>query len=196
MTETTTRVRNMALTAMFAALLAVAGQIAIPIPPVPITLQTMVVMLAGSVLGARMGAASMLIFILLAAFGVPVLSGGKGGLAALVGPTAGYIWSWPVAAYLIGRWTERSVPRLRFWKLFLYHAVWGIAFVYLCGVLWLVYAVGMDWNAALAGGVLPFIPGDVVKAVLASTVALSLFRAYPIIRSRAGKESAGTEKPA
>lgn len=79
MTKSTTRIRNMVLAAMFAALLAVSGQIAIPVPPVPVTLQTLVVMLAGSVLGARWGAASVGIFILLGAFGVPVFSGGREG---------------------------------------------------------------------------------------------------------------------
>ncbi|EGK11639.1 biotin transporter BioY [Kroppenstedtia eburnea] len=193
MTKSTTRIRNMVLAAMFAALLAVSGQIAIPVPPVPVTLQTLVVMLAGSVLGARWGAASVGIFILLGAFGVPVFSGGQGGLAVLVGPTAGYIWSWPVAAFLIGWLTEGSAPRLRFWKLMVYHVVWGIAFIDLCGVLWMMFSLGLDVRAALAGGVLPFIPGDAVKAAVASTAALHLNRAWPIIRPR--RETAA-EKPA
>ncbi|GGA54858.1 biotin transporter BioY [Kroppenstedtia guangzhouensis] len=184
MTKSTTRIRNMVLAAMFAALLAVSGQIAIPVPPVPVTLQTLVVMLAGSVLGARWGGVSVGIFILLGAFGVPVFSGGQGGMAVLVGPTAGYIWSWPVAAFLIGWMTEESAHRLRFWKLMVHHVVWGVFFVYLCGVLWMMLSLGLDMRAALAGGVLPFIPGDMVKAVVASTAALSLNRAWPIIRSR------------
>lgn len=193
MTRGTARIRNMAYAALFAALLAVSGQIAIPLPPVPITLQTLVVMLAGSVLGARRGAISVLLCILLAAFGAPVLSGGKGGLAQLVGPTAGYIWSWPVAAYLIGWMTERSLHRLRFWKLLIYHVVWGIGWIYLCGGLWLMVAVGMDGQAALIGGVLPFLPGDAAKAVVASTVALTLSRAYPIIRPRPDKRVQAAE---
>lgn len=184
MTKRTARIRNMVLAAMFAALLAVSGQIAIPVPPVPVTLQTLVVMLAGSVLGARWGATSVAIFILLGAFGVPVLSGGQGGLAVLVGPTGGYIWSWPLAAFLIGWMTERSAPRLRFWKLLVYHVVWGMALIYLCGTLWMMFSLELDVRAALAGGVLPFIPGDAVKAVVASTAALSLNRAWPILRPR------------
>lgn len=184
MTKSATRVRNLVLAALFAALLAVSGQIAIPIPPVPVTLQTLVVMLAGSVLGARLGAVSVGVFILLAAFGAPVLSGGQGGLAVLVGPTAGYIWSWPMAAYLIGWLTERSAHRLRFWKLVVYHSVWGVVFVSLCGVLWLIFGMGLDWKAAVTGGVLPFLPGDVAKVTVASTAALSLNRAWPIIHPR------------
>jgi biotin transport system substrate-specific component len=177
-------IRYMILAAMFAALTAVAGQIAIPLPPVPITLQTLVVMLAGSVLGARWGAVSMGLFILLAAFGVPVLSGGKAGLAALVGPTAGYIWSWPVAAFFIGWWTERMAPHLRFWKMVLVHVVWGMLFVYLLGVSWLTVAAALEWNVAVATGMLPFLPGDIIKVLIASSIAVSLNRAYPLIQPR------------
>ncbi|MDR6227399.1 biotin transporter BioY [Desmospora profundinema] len=184
MSRRVSSIRYMILAAMFAALTAVAGQIAIPLPPVPVTLQTLMVMLAGSVLGARWGAASMGLFILLAAFGVPVLSGGTGGLAVLVGPTAGYIWSWPLAAFFIGWWTEKMAPRLHFWKMVLVHFVWGVPLVYLFGVSWLVLAAGLEWNVALATGMLPFIPGDLVKVLIASSVAVSLNRAYPIIQPR------------
>ncbi|PTM60006.1 biotin transporter BioY [Desmospora activa] len=177
----TASIRLMLFAAMFAALTAVAGQIAIPLPPVPITLQTLVVMLAGSVLGARWGATSIAVLILLAAFGVPVLSGGSGGLAILVGPTAGYIWSWPLAAFLIGWWTERMAPRLHFWRLALVHFIWGTALINLVGMSWLVLGAGLDWRVALATGVLPFIPGDIIKVLIASSIALSLYRAYPII---------------
>ena len=92
--------RNMIVAAMFAALVAVVGQLQIPLP-IPITLQTMVVMMAGSVSGARWGAVSMGVFLLLVAFGAPLLAGGKGGMAVLAGPTGGYVWSWVLAAWLI-----------------------------------------------------------------------------------------------
>lgn len=117
-------------------------------------------------------------------FWSPGIIRGQGGLAVLVGPTGGYIWSWPLAAFLIGWMTERSAPRLRFWKLLVYHVVWGMALIYLCGTLWMMFSLELDVRAALAGGVLPFIPGDAVKAVVASTAALSLNRAWPILRPR------------
>lgn len=174
--------RNMILAAMFAALVAVAGQIQIPLP-IPITLQTMVVMMAGSVLGARWGAASMTVIILLAAFGAPVLAGGKGGLAILAGPTAGYIWSWILAAWLIGFLSERSA-RLSIWKLTLFHILGGMLLIYAGGVLWLVTGAGFGWKEALLTGVLPFIVGDLIKAVVAAFVAYGIYRAYPILPAR------------
>ncbi|OJF18366.1 MAG: hypothetical protein A6D91_12390, partial [Bacillaceae bacterium G1] len=175
--------RNMILAAMLAAILAVAGQIQIPLP-IPITLQTMVVMLAGSVLGARWGAISMTVFILLVAFGAPLLAGGKGGLATLAGPTAGYVWSWILAAWLIGFLSERSA-RLSVWKLTVYHVLGGILLIYAGGVFWLVTGVGLGLKEALATGVLPFIVGDLIKAVVAAFVAYGIYKAYPILPSRA-----------
>src|SRR5690606_41909293 len=107
--------RNMILAAMFAAIVAVAGQIQIPLP-IPITLQTMAEMMAGSVLGSRWGAASMAVFILLVAFGAPLLAGGKGGLAVWAGPTAGFVWSRIFAAWLVCFLPQRNA-RLLGWRL-------------------------------------------------------------------------------
>ncbi|MFC4077075.1 biotin transporter BioY [Salinithrix halophila] len=177
-------VRDMMLVSLFAAMTAVAGQISIPLPMVPITLQTLIVMLAGSVLGARKGAASMGLLILLAAVGAPVLSGWKGGLGALIGPTAGFIWSWPIAAFLIGWMTERIAPNLRFWKLIPIHLGFGSVIIFACGVGWLHFMAGLGWGTAVSTGVLPFIPGDLAKVVVASTIAPALYRAYPVIRPR------------
>jgi len=173
----------MILAAMFAALVAVAGQIQIPLS-IPITLQTMVVMMAGSVLGARWGATSMAVFVLLVAFGAPLLAGGKGGLAVLTGPTAGYVWSWILAAWIIGFLSERSVGRLSVWKLTVYHVLGGMILVYAGGVLWLVAGVGLGWQEAFLTGVLPFIPGDLIKAVIAAFVAYGIYQAYPILPSQ------------
>src|SRR5699024_12591968 len=85
----------------------------IPIPflPVPITAQTLGVMLAGGLLGARRGGLSLLIFILLVAVGAPLLAGGRGGLGLLFGPGGGYILAWPLAAFIIGYLTEKTRDR-------------------------------------------------------------------------------------
>ncbi|MGI6127359.1 MAG: biotin transporter BioY [Planifilum sp.] len=174
--------RNMIVAAMFAALVAVVGQLQIPLP-IPITLQTMVVMMAGSVLGARWGAVSMGVFLLLVAFGAPLLAGGKGGMAVLAGPTGGYVWSWVLAAWLIGFLSERSAP-LSVWKLMLYHVLGGMLLIYAGGVFWLVTGVGLGWKEALLTGVLPFIIGDLIKAAIAAFVSYGIYRAYPILPSR------------
>ncbi len=174
--------RNMIVAAMFAALVAVVGQLQIPLP-IPITLQTMVVMMAGSVLGARWGAVSMGVFLLLVAFGAPLLAGGKGGMAVLAGPTGGYVWSWVLAAWLIGFLSERSAP-LSVWTLMLYHVLGGRLLIYAGGVFWLVTGVGLGWKEALLTGVLPFIIGDLIKAAIAAFVSYGIYRAYPILPSR------------
>ncbi|SFS45168.1 biotin transporter BioY [Marininema halotolerans] len=184
MSKRTRSVRDMILIALFTALIAIAGQIYIPLTVVPITLQTMIVLLAGSVLGARKGAMSMVVLILLVAVGAPVLSEGKSGLPALVGPTAGYIWSWPIAAFLIGWITERIAPQLRVWKMVLVHLFAGSIIIFAFGISWLHFMAGLDWGKAVAVGLLPFIPGDVAKLLLASFIAPALYRAYPIIQPR------------
>lgn len=107
------KTKEMVFAALFAALIGVLGMIP-PIPlgfiPVPITAQTLGVMLAGSFLGKKTGSLSLILFIVLVALGLPLLSGGRGGFSALVGPSAGYILSWPVAAFCIGYATEKSGP--------------------------------------------------------------------------------------
>ena len=99
------KIKNMLYAAMFAAIVAVLGlmpPIPLPFIPVPITLQTMGVMLAGSFLGKRLGFISMLLVVVIVLLGLPILSGGRGGLAVLTGPTGGFFIVWPFAAFLVG----------------------------------------------------------------------------------------------
>lgn len=180
----------MTLMAMFVALLAVSGTFAIPIGPAPITLQTLVVMLAGSILGAKRGFISMLVFVLLAAAGAPVLSGGEGGLAALFGATGGYILSWPLAAFLIGWIAEKwaMADRLNVWTLGLTHIVGGILIIHCIGFPWLIFVLSLPLNMeTLVSSLLIFLPGDLLKAILATTVAFTLYRAMPELKPKASK---------
>src|SRR5699024_11604592 len=101
-----------------------------PFIPVPITAQTLGVMLAGGLLGARRGGLSLLIFILLVAVGAPLLAGGRGGLGLLFGPGGGYILVWPLAVFIIGYFTVKTGNRLKLWKL-----------VIMSCVIWYVYSV-------------------------------------------------------
>src|SRR3989338_884787 len=100
--------QGMILAALFAALTAVAAQVKIPLSftPVPITLQTLMVLLSGAMLGARYGALSQFIYLVLGAAGLPVFAGGSGGIASLFGPTGGYLFSYPIAAFIVGYMTE------------------------------------------------------------------------------------------
>lgn len=149
-----------------------------PIPigvlPVPITLQTLGVMLAGLLLGSRRATAAMLVVVALVAMGLPVLSGGRGGLAVLVGPTAGYLYGWLPGAFIIGwatAWARRGrSPAGRIAMRVAGCVLGGVLAIHACGVAWLALVTGLGWSKALFGTLL-FVPGDVAKAVLAALVA-------------------------
>jgi biotin transport system substrate-specific component len=177
------KTRDLAYVALFAGITAVLGLLpAVPIPalPVPITAQTLGVMLAGAVLGARRGFLAMLLFLLLVAIGLPLLAGGRGGLAVFVGPSAGFLSAWPLGALFTGLLTETL------WRRF--NLAWALVATLVGGIV-VVYAVGIPVLGVLADvslataftGSLVFVPGDVVKAVVAALVAVAVRRAYPVI---------------
>jgi biotin transport system substrate-specific component len=177
------KTRDLAYIALFAAITAVLGLLpAIPVPavPVPITAQTLGVMLAGAVLGARRGFLAILLFLVLVAVGLPLLAGGRGGLAVFAGPSAGFLLAWPLGALVTGVLTER------FWRRF--NLAWALVATTVGGIV-VIYAIGIPVLSAIAGtslataftGSLVFVPGDVVKAVVAALVAVTVRRAYPVI---------------
>ncbi len=176
------KTRDLAYIALFAAITAVLGLVpAINVGPVPITAQTLGVMLAGSVLGARRGFLALLLFLVLVAVGLPVLPGGGGGLAVFAGPTAGYLVAWPIAAGVIGAITERVWSRYDLAWAVVANAVGGIVVVYAIGVTVLALVLDLSFAAALASGAAPFLIGDAVKVAIASVVAVQVRRAYPVI---------------
>ncbi len=168
---------DLALIASFAGLIAVLG-IVPPIVvglPVPITLQTMGIMLAGLILGPRRGALAVLVFLGLVAVGLPLLSGGRGGLGVFAGPSAGYLAGFVLGAYVTGWIRERldgKVPQVA--AFFTAAVVGGIGAVYLLGVPVLVWRTGANPLASLV-----FLPGDLIKAALATAVAVGVRRALP-----------------
>jgi biotin transport system substrate-specific component len=178
--------RDMVYVALFAAVVAVLGlfpPIVLPVVGVPITAQSLGVMVAGSVLGAKRGGLAILLFLVLVAVGVPILAGGRGGFGVLIGPGGGFLFSWPIAAFLIGLMVERLWHRLNIGVAFLINVVGGILFIYACGIPWVavVAEIGLVKSAV---GSLGFIPGDLVKAAIAALVAVTLKRAYPLIERR------------
>lgn len=176
--------KDIAVIALFAALtaaLALFPPITVPGINVPITAQTLGVMLAGSILGARRGFLAMLLFLGLVAIGLPVLSGGRGGLGVFAGPTAGFLVAWPLGAYVVGLLAERL--RTGAVALFLANIVGGIGVVYALGIAWLVLGFGTPIVAAATGSA-AFVPGDLIKAVVAAAVALQVRRAFPQIAMR------------
>ncbi|WP_037449973.1 biotin transporter BioY [Skermanella stibiiresistens] len=177
-------VKHVVHIALFAAIVAALGlmpPIPLPVIPVPITAQSMGAMLAGSILGARRGGLALVVFIALVMIGMPILSGGRGGFGVFMGPTAGFILSWAVAAFMIGHLTERSWSRLTLARLIAFNVLGGIVVVYGIGIAWLSLVSGVPIDKALYGSAV-FIPGDIVKCVLASMIAMTVKRSYPVIR--------------
>ncbi len=186
------RLKDMILVSMFTAIVAALGvlpPIALPFTPVPITAQTFGVMLAGAVLGARLGGLSLGLFVLLVGVGAPILAGGRGGLLTLIGPSGGYILSWPIAAFVIGLLVDRYRGQLKLWNMIVFNVIGGIVVVYLGGITFLSLVTELSWMEA-ATSALIYIPGDVVKAVLAGTIALQLHKTAPISKFRNEKKAA------
>lgn len=174
------KIKDLTQVAIGAALLASLGMIFIPIGTVPITLQMLGIMAIGAILGARKGSLAVIVYLLLGLIGLPVLSG-SGGLAPFVGPTVGYLISFPMAAYLIGYLSERhiSLPAL-----IVYNLIIGLGFVYLLGSVGLSVTLDLSFVDALKANI-PFIIGDTIKAVLAATIAWKVSQNVQIRRSLA-----------
>lgn len=162
---------------VFSLLMAVGAKLRLPWDPVPFTLQTFFVLLAGAMLGSRCGALSGAWYIALGAGGAPLFAGTTGGWSYLSGVTGGYLFGFAVAAYLVGLGVAR-LKRPAFWPLVLIMGV-GSAAILVCGALWLAVGVGIGPLNALQHGVVPFLPGDALKSLLAAAVSL------PILRRRA-----------
>jgi biotin transport system substrate-specific component len=153
----------------FVVALAMASQIAIPLPgtPVPITLQPMIVVLAGMMLGARLGVASMVLYLGLGALGLPVFAPvGAPGIARFLGPTGGYLIAYPVAALTAGVLAQRCPSLFGRWLA----AVLGIAVLFVGGLAQLTILTG-SFAQAVALGMTPFAILDVVKAFAAALIA-------------------------
>jgi biotin transport system substrate-specific component len=151
-----------------AALTAGLAQVAIPLWPVPITGQTLAVLLVGASLGATRGAISMVVYALAGLVGLPVYSDHTAGAAVLLGPTGGYIIGFVLAAAFTGWLAERRWERRFLAGMLAFVA--GSVVVFLVGLPWLKVSLGLTWSQTLAGGLYPFVIGGVIKAVVAALV--------------------------
>lgn len=164
--------RVIAVTA-FVVATALAAQVRVPIPltPVPLTLQTVLVLLSGALLGARLGAVSQLAYLGLGVAGVPVFAGGAFGLAYLLGPTGGYLLAFPAAAFLVGTLARPGQRRGMVDALRLVAALAaGSLVILVSGAAWLTALTG-DLAGAVTLGIMPFLMGDVIKVSLAALIA-------------------------
>ncbi|NTJ63485.1 biotin transporter BioY [Agrobacterium rhizogenes] len=148
-------------------ILALASQIAVPMVPVPITMQTFAITMIGALYGWRLGALTVLAWLGEAAIGFPVLAGGAGGIVPFMGPTAGYLASFPIISALVGWLAERGWSGNRVVRSFLAH-LWANILCLAIGGAWLAALIGAEKGWLL--GVAPFILGAVLKSALAATV--------------------------
>ena len=151
-----------------------AAQVSIPLPftPVPFTLQPMVVLLGAAALGSRLGASSQILYLALGIVGMPVFAASPvlpRGIARLLGPTGGYLMSYPLAAFVTGYLAQCGLDRRYLTSVLAMGA--GLAIIFSCGVLWLAFGVPhAGLSAAVASGLVPFVLADVVKLFLAASV--------------------------
>ncbi|PSL21203.1 biotin transporter BioY [Shimia abyssi] len=167
--------------ALFAALTAALGLM----PPIsfaglalpPITAQSLGVMLAGAVAGARRGGFALLLFIALVAVGLPLLAGGRGGLGVFFGTSGGFLLAWPLSAALIGYLVTKKSD-VSFLMTAIYIALGGIVLMYAIGIPWMAFIGNLGLSKSITIMV-AYVPGDLVKVVLATIIARGLRRAFP-----------------
>ena len=171
MNNSKTSVKDLCSIAIMAAVTAIMAQIAIPMPMgVPMTMQTFAVTMAGVILGSKKGGMSILVYVLLGAVGVPVFAGFSGGIQNLIGPTGGFIISFPIMAYIIGLGAEMRKKK----GMFTLMLILGTVFNYVVGVIMFCVVMDSTVMTAMTACVIPFIPTAIIKAVLASILGLQI----------------------
>lgn len=156
-------IKDLCMMAVFTAVIVVMAQIIIPMPfGVPMTLQTLAISLAGVMLGAKKGAISTLVYVLLGVVGAPVFAGFTGGLGIVFGPTGGFILSFPILAFAAGYGAEKN-NKIWLWS----GLVAGVVFNYLCGVIYFSVYTSNDLITSFVACVLVFIPTDIIKVLIA-----------------------------
>jgi len=166
--------KRIILVSLGATITAVGAFVTIPIPfsPIPLVLQNFFVLLLGLVFGAKLGASSIALYLFLGILGLPVFAGAKGGVAHFMGPTGGYLVGYLAGTIVTG---FLAALQLKQNKSILFRdlgaALGGLVVIYALGVPWLKLRIGFGWEKALEAGLLPFIPGDILKAVGAAAIA-------------------------
>lgn len=180
-TRSSSPARNAALVAVFAGFVAALGLVPMFQPPgfsVPITAQSLGVMLAGAILGGRRGFAALALFLVLVAIGLPVLPGGRGGLGVFFTPSVGFLLGFPLAAFVVGWLTERGGAPYRLSWGIVANVLGGIVVLYAAGIAGMAAVTGMSVGAAAVASWI-YLPGDLTKVVLAALVARGVHAAYP-----------------
>lgn len=175
------RTKQMVLIALMTAVTCVLGPLSIPLPfsPVPISLTNFAIFLAIFVLGMKSGTISFIIYLLLGAIGVPVFSSFRGGLQVLAGPTGGYLIGFIFLALIMGfaleHFDRKLVPTI-------IGMIIGMAVCYAFGTVWLAKLLSLSFKESLMMGVIPYLPGDAAKIIIAAIVGPKLYGATQKIR--------------
>lgn len=160
------RTKRLVYCALFAAVIGIMSQIVIPIQPVPLNMAIFAVLLAGGMLGRKFGTLSVVVYILLGIVGAPVFSGFRGGLGVIAGPTGGYVAGYIIIAFITGMGYEKT-RKIKYNTLFM---IFSVLLCYAVGTVWFCYVTGNNILSALALCVVPFVPGDIIKVILATIV--------------------------
>ena len=176
--------RAVSLVVAFSLLTALAAQIVIPIGPVPITGQTFAVLLTGALLGSRLGAMAMIVYLIEGASGLPFFYGGTSGIPHLLGPTGGYLVAFPAAAFITGAFAEHGWDK-RF-PTAAASMVIGSAVIMLSGWAWFALVTNTPLSVIFQTTVLELIPGDIIKILLAAAVLPS---GWALLRRKASQEA-------
>ena len=175
--DPSSQLRMTVFASLLAALMAAGAYLSIPIGPVPIVLQNMFVLLAGLLLGSRWGLASVAVYLLTGACGLPVFAGGLGGIGRILGPTGGYLIGYLPAVFIAGYISEKTVKRFGYDILAM---ICATVVLYSCGVTWLKILTGMTWSKTMIVGIYPFLVGDALKITAAALIAKTLRPVLPI----------------
>ena len=174
MKEKSLSIQQLAVIGVMSAVICILAPFSIPIGVVPISFTNLAVYIAIYVLGTKKGTISYLIYLLIGLVGVPVFSGFTSGPGKLFGPTGGYLIGFAFMALISGIFIDRFTNKM---YLCFIGMIIGTAVCYLLGTIWLAYQAGLSFQAALAAGVIPFIPGDLIKIVIATLIGAQLRKA-------------------
>ncbi|MFF2754111.1 biotin transporter BioY [Psychrobacillus sp. NPDC058041] len=163
------RLKMMIVSSLFAAIIAIAAQIMITIPPVPFTLMTIAVMLTATILGKKYGTLAVIIYVLMGLVGIPVFAGMKSGFGIILGPTGGYLIAIIPATLFIGWYLEKFGHTKV--QAIIANMI-AVFIILLIGTGWLKVVVDLPWNGAFKGGMMPFILPDLAKAIVAALLAV------------------------
>ena len=157
---------DLAIIALVAAVLCILAPVSIPLgfTPIPITFGIFMVVLTGIILGSVRGVICILVYILLGAVGLPVFSGYIGGIQKIIGPTGGYLWGYLILVWMTGFFVKKFYGK---WYMVLIGALLGMISCYAFGTIWIMLQLQLSLLEALWAGVIPFLPFDLLKIVIA-----------------------------